>query len=88
MVLKLFEKILKNDLTVRAAEGHAQQVTARKHTRRAKDPNVVALEERIQESLGTKVTVKKSGESGQIIIDFYSTEDLQILLEKFDRLNL
>lgn len=86
--MKIFEKILKNDLTVRAAEGHAKQVSVRKHTRRAKDPNVVALEEKIQESLGTKVTVKKSGDSGQIIIDFYSTEDLQILLEKFVKLNL
>lgn len=85
--MKIFEKILKNDLTVRAAEGHVQQVTVRKHTRRTKDPNLTALEERIQGVLGTKVTVKKSGETGQIIIDFYSAEDLETLLTKFSKIN-
>ena len=83
--MKIFSKVLQNDLTVRAAEGQAQQVTGRKTVHRAKDPSLTALEDRIQTALGTKATVKKSGEAGQIIIDFYSTEDLQNLLAKFEQ---
>jgi len=36
----------------------------------------------LQASLGTKVIVKKSGDSGQIIIEFYSSEELENLINK------
>ena len=77
---KFFEKVLKQDLTVRAVEGQARKVAVRRHFRKSKDPNLVALEEKLQASLGTKVTVKKSGETGQIIIEFYSEEELEEMI--------
>lgn len=79
---KFFEKVLKQDLTVRAAEGMSRKVAVKRHFRKSKDPNLVALEEKLQSSLGTKVTVKKSGETGQIVIEFYSEEELEEIISK------
>ncbi|MFA5021724.1 MAG: ParB/RepB/Spo0J family partition protein [Patescibacteria group bacterium] len=80
--LKFFEKVLKQDLTVRAAEGQAKKIVVRQHVRKAKDANLLALEDRLQAALGTKVNVKKSGETGQIIIEFYSNEELNNIINK------
>lgn len=80
--LKFFKKVLKKEMTVRAAEGEAQKVTVRQHERRVKDPNLVEKEEALSQALGTKVAIKKSGESGQIIIEFYSEEELVDLIRK------
>lgn len=80
--MKFFEKVLRQDLTVRAIEGQARKVAVKKHFRKAKDPNIAALEEKLQTALGTKVTIKKSGETGQIIIEFYSAEELEGIMDK------
>jgi len=80
--LKFFEKVIKNDLTVRAAEGQAKQIVIRKHVRKSKDPNITALEDKLQAALGTKVSIKKTGETGSIIIEFYSAEELSSLINK------
>jgi ParB family chromosome partitioning protein len=80
--LEFFKKILKNDLTVRAAEGQARKVIVKRHFRKAKDPNIASMEDKLQAALGTKVTVKKSGETGQIIIEFYSAEELGEIVGK------
>lgn len=85
--LKFFEQVLKQDLTVRAVEGKARKISVRSHIRRAKDPNIVALEERLQAALGTRVSVKKSREAGQIVIEFYSDEDLEALMSKLTSLS-
>ncbi len=80
--LKFFQKVLKQDLTVRAVEGQARKVAVKRHFRRVKDPNLAALEEKLQAALGTKVSVKKSGETGSIVIEFYSAEELEEIIAK------
>ena len=80
--LDFFKKVLKQDLTVRAVEGQARKVAVKRHFRQTKDPNLTALEEQLQAALGTKVTIKKSGETGSIIIEFYSAEELSDLMGK------
>ncbi|MFA6410260.1 MAG: ParB/RepB/Spo0J family partition protein [Candidatus Buchananbacteria bacterium] len=80
--LKFFEKIIKQDLTVRAVENQAKKVIVRQHIRKAKDPNLTALEDKLQSALGTKVIVKKTGETGYITIEFYSSEDLEGIVNK------
>ena len=79
---RFFKKVLKQDLTVRAVEGQARKVAVKRHFRQTKDPNLTALEEQLQAALGTKVTIKKSGETGSIIIEFYSAEELSDLMGK------
>ncbi|MFA6322733.1 MAG: ParB/RepB/Spo0J family partition protein [Candidatus Buchananbacteria bacterium] len=81
--MKFFEKVLKQDLTVRAVEDQAKKITQHQRTKKDRDPNLLALEDKLQVLLGTKVTIKKSGETGQLIIDFYSSEELNNLINKF-----
>jgi len=85
--MKFFDQVIKQDLTVRAVEGQAKKITVRAHVRKAKDPNLEALEEKLQAALGTKVTIKKSGESGSIIIEYYSPEELRGIIAKIVKMN-
>ena len=81
--LDFFQKVLKQDLTVRAAEGQAKKVSVRKHTRRLeKEPFITQKEEDLQAALGTKVSIKKTGSAGQIQIEFYSEEEFETLIAK------
>jgi ParB family chromosome partitioning protein len=47
-----------------------------------RDPNVLVIEEELQQTLGTKVTIKEKGETGKIEIDYYSTDDFERICEK------
>lgn len=79
-----FKEILEKKLTVREAEEMARtikKVVLRKRIAGI-DPEVRALEERLEEALGTRVRLKRRGESGRVIIEFYSREELNKFLEK------
>lgn len=53
-----------------------------------RDPNEQALVDRLQEALQTKVTVRHTmGDAGRIEIDFYSSEDLERIIETILLLN-
>ncbi len=80
--MKFFTKVLKNELNVREAESEAKRISVRKRSRNIKDANIVSLEEKLQSALGTRVFIKKRGQSGQIIIYFYSDDELSEILKK------
>ncbi len=81
--LRLFKKILKSDFTVRETEDEVRQVTVKKHTRKIKtDPNLSSKEAALRDFLGTKVKINKKGVKGQIVIDFYSEEELNEVINK------
>ncbi|MDB5254299.1 MAG: parB [Parcubacteria group bacterium] len=71
----LFKEILFKKLNVRDAEGIARRIAFEK-TRKQMDPEMVDLEEKLKESLGTRVRIEKKDEGGKITIDFFSREDL------------
>ena len=48
-----------------------------------KDPKLVQAQEELESILGTKVIVERKKHIGQIMIEFYSDEDLENLLTKF-----
>lgn len=75
--VRLFRKIIKDKLTVRDTE---ERVGGRKPETK-KDPNLLDKEERMRQALGTKVAIKKRGESGQIVIDFFSDEELDNIVD-------
>jgi len=82
----LYEMILKNNLTVRQLEDRTREVSVKSHKRLVSvDPQVKELENRLVEILGTKVKISKSGDGGRIIIEYYSKEDLEALLEKLSQ---
>jgi len=77
------KNILSKKLTVRDLEEATKKV--RKHRKPKSmpfDPVKEAQEEMLRERLGTKATIKKSGDKGQIIIYFYSAEELKRLLNE------
>jgi len=81
----LFEMILKDNLTVRQTEDKVKEVTVTTHQRKlgsSASPFQVE-EETLAASLGTKVSIKKSGNGGKITIDFYSREELDSIVNKF-----
>lgn len=81
--LLTLHKILSGSLSVRDTEKAGRQVVVKKHIRKVSfDPEIKAKEELLQSSLGTKVEIKKSGSSGQIIIKFFSEEELKTLIDR------
>ena len=79
----LFEMIVKNNLTVRQTEDKTKEISVKPHKRQVTaDPELKQLEDTLVGALGTKVKVSKSGDGGKIVIEYYSKEDLDSLLEK------
>ena len=80
---KLFKKIVNDRLTSRDVEDESRKVLVKSHSRIIKkDPIIIDKEEKMQQALGTKVCVKKRNKAGQIIIDFYSLEELDSIVKK------
>ncbi len=80
----LFELILKNGLSVRETENKLREIGVVSHKRKlsVKDPEIATKEDWLEKQLGTKVRIRRTKEGGQIMIDFYSEEELENLLEK------
>jgi len=79
----LFEMILKNNLTVRQTENKTKETTVKSHKRTISvDPEIVKIENEMSEILGTKVKLSKSGVGGRIIIDYYSKEELENIINR------
>lgn len=80
----LCKQIIKNGLSVRKVEelvkNRFKDVRERpNHTRKA--PDLLAVEEIIQRMLGTRVNISQGQHKGKIEIEFYSTDDLNRILE-------
>ncbi len=76
------KKIVKNALSVRAAEVLCKKISALKHTQvKEKIPEVIELEDKLIKTLGTKVRIHHNQGKGKIEIEYYSLEELDRLLE-------
>ncbi len=84
----LFERIRTASLSVRDAELAAKSLGARRRRGRGArpvDPDLRSLQERLEEAFATKVVVEKQGERGKIVVEFYSQEELQNILDRIGR---
>jgi len=88
---KAWKKILRENLSVRDVEQLVQTLSedgsdsrARSKPKRQKSPQIIELEEQLQHQFGTKVQIRDKKKGGTIEIQYYSTEDLERLLELFD----
>ena len=84
----LFGKIIASNLSVRQAEaqaaslndgGRAAKKDGKKDGVRVRNPDVISIEQKFMESLGTKVSLNGSLEKGQLVIDYFSRADLDRL---------
>lgn len=78
----LFKEIMYKKVTVREAEGLARRIAYDRARKKeyAVDPELAAIEEKLREQLGTRVKIERSEAGGKILIDFFSNEDLRMLL--------
>jgi ParB family chromosome partitioning protein len=75
--------IAKKGLSVREAEVLAARLkNPVKEKKSGQSNEVKSLEERLRKSLGTKVTIAAKAKGGRIVIDYYSNEELDRILEK------
>ena len=82
--IAFYKKIVQGNWTVRDVEaaGRKMSVARGKSVRLRKDPEILQKEEDLERSLGAKVNIKKRGHKGQIVIEFFSTEELNDLVRK------
>lgn len=80
--MTLFKEIKFKNLTVRDAEAIARRIAYDKVRKKelAFDPEIVELEEKLQETLGTRVHIERKEKGGRVQIDFFSNEDLHTIL--------
>jgi ParB family chromosome partitioning protein len=81
----LRKKILKEGLSVRQLENVVKHRSGKRKEQarnREADSFFESLENDLKTSLGTKVSLKRKGREGKIIIYFYSDEELDRLLER------
>jgi ParB family chromosome partitioning protein len=77
------QSILKFDLNVRQTEELVRKLSGEKPTKRpapSPNPEIKALEERLRQHLGTRVTLNQRSKGGTLTIHYYSGEELETLL--------
>ncbi|MCP3982653.1 MAG: ParB/RepB/Spo0J family partition protein [bacterium] len=75
----LAKRAVDDGLSVRDLEaqaGRAAKAATAKQQAPARDPNVVAAEERLEQSLGTKVRILPGRRGGRVEVHYYSEEEL------------
>jgi ParB family chromosome partitioning protein len=82
---KILKKIIDKGLSVREVEKIVSKRNRVKKTEKKKeqprDPEIVAIEDKLQEKFGTKVSVNKKKKGGAIKIKFYKDKDLQRIMD-------
>lgn len=78
----LFKEIMYKKMTVREAEMISRKIAFDKARKKelAADPELVELEGKISESLGTRVAIERKENGGKLTIDFFSNDDLRMIL--------
>ena len=84
--IKAAERVVREGLSVRQVEslGGTGKPKVKRRSAAAKGAEVKALESRLREALGTRVSVEEGAKpgTGKIVIEFYSHDDLERILER------
>lgn len=86
--MRLCNLIIKKGLSVRETEAIVSKAlagTRKIPSKKDRDPNIMEIENRIQNILGTRVKIFHGKSRGRIQIEYYSNEDLNRLLDMFGR---
>jgi ParB family chromosome partitioning protein len=93
-IIELSDQIVKKGLNVRQVEKLVKKLQDPKKEREVPQKDIVKsliikeFEESLQSNLKTKVEIKNSGEKGCIVIDYYSNEDLERIMEKLNKVKV
>lgn len=85
--MTLYKEIMLRRLTVREAEAISRRIAVEKSRKRDREfnPDILELEEKLSETLGTRVQIEQKEVGGKILIEFFSDEDLKNLLDSIYR---
>lgn len=83
----LYKEIVYKGITVREAERISRKIASDRVRKKEykPDPEIRELEEEFQEKLGTRVHIDRKELGGQIKIDFFSKDDLRMILEMINK---
>lgn len=79
--ITLFKEMMIKKLSVRESEKIAREIASEKTRKKDLDPQMIDYQKRLSEKLGTRVSIEKREVGGKIVIDFFSPNDLQTILE-------
>ena len=81
--LVLFKEILFKKISVREAERISRRIATDKVRKKEyiPDPEILEIEHKLQETLGTRVHVERKDTGGSVTIDFFTNDDLKTLLD-------
>ena len=83
--VELAQRIIKENLSVRKTEEIVKNMLEEKKTKtkpKEKDIFIKDIEERLTNSLGTKVNISSGKKKGKIEIEYYTDDDLNDIIEK------
>ncbi len=82
----LFREIMLKKLTVREAEGIARRIAFDRVRKRERmySPEIIEMEQRLKDALGTRVAIETKEVGGKLVIDFFSEDDLRSILALFN----
>lgn len=81
----VMNQIIRQDLSVRQTEALVKKLLSEKRPdpkqRKQLSPDIVELQDRFEEALGTRVQIEKRSKGGRVVIHFYSDEELDAIYE-------
>lgn len=82
--MTLFKEIVVRKISVREAEALARRIAVDRVRKKdwSHEPEIVEMERKFKEVLGTKVSINKSDAGGRITIDFFTADDVRNIFEK------
>ena len=83
----LFQEIVVKKITVREAESLARRIAYDRVRKKEfmMDPQIVEMEQKLTEQLGTRVKIERKEVGGKVTIDFLSNDDLHIILDLLNK---
>jgi ParB family chromosome partitioning protein len=76
----LFKEIVEKRISVRDSEKIARRIAVERARKNDLTPELLTLERRLTESLGTRVRIEQKEKGGKVTIDFFSPEDLTAIM--------
>lgn len=81
-MMALFRDIQTRKLSVRDVEKLTREIAWDRARKREVKPEIQAMEKELAESLGTAVEIREDASGGKLIINFFSEDDLAMILSK------
>lgn len=84
--MTLFRQIVNQNLSVEQTREMGKKVGGTKESRIKINPEDQVKEKKLRDFLGTKAKIRRSLRGGKIILDFYSDEELDSIIDKIENL--